>query len=244
MVFPAQPGEPSAVAPQLAANARVRCRSFCFLERDGDRWTVFLITYQREDGQWRGYFSFRSAQGEEIDEFRTADLFVEGSEAEVDQRARGLGRPLLLALLESTLDTAERRRGYSPELHRWFRDLLAQHAAERGTPLATAPHSSAPPSLADLRSLYESYRLDQVAHLIALLAPADFDEMVEILLDGRRIDFRARDRFQLAMSVVQDLERRLCLPPFDVWTRDYLAHTDEYRRYAYALHRGESPEEV
>src|SRR5690606_1935725 len=24
---------------------RMRCRSFCFLEREGERWTVFLVTY-------------------------------------------------------------------------------------------------------------------------------------------------------------------------------------------------------
>lgn len=243
MVFPAQPGAPSNVAAAFRATAPVRCRSFCFLERDGGRWTVFLITYQREDGQWRGYFSFRSAQGEAIDEIRTADLFVEGSEVDVDQRARGLGRPLLLALLESAVDTTERRRGYSPELHRWFRTLLAEHSASRDVQIASAARADASPTLSELRSLYESYRIDQVAHLIGLLDPGDFDEMVEVLLDGRRIDFRARDRFQLAMSIVQDLERRLCLPPFEVWSQDYLAHMDAYRRYSYALQRGEFLEE-
>lgn len=242
MVFPAQPGESSAVAPSLPATARVRCRSFCFLERDGDRWTVFLVTYRREDGQWCGYFSFRSAHGEAIDEVRTADLFVEDSEAEVDMRARGLGRPLLLALLESTLDTAERRRGYSPELHQWFRNLLARHTAER-EPAQLMARPDAPPSLAELRSLYETYRVDQVAHLVTLLAPADFEEMVEVLLDGRRIDFRARDRFQLAMSIVQDIERRLCLPPFEAWSQDYLAHSERYRRYAEILQRGQLPDD-
>jgi hypothetical protein len=88
-----------------------------------------------------------------------------------------------------------------------------------------------------LHSLYDSYRLDQVTHLIALLDPDTFEEMVEILLEGRRIDFRARDRFQLAMSVVQELEQRLPLPPFETWVEDYLAHPAEYRRYTHALHR-------
>jgi hypothetical protein len=94
------------------------------------------------------------------------------------------------------------------------------------------------PTLEELRSLYDSYRLDQVTHLIVLLDPDDFREVVEILLSGRRIDFRESDRFQLAMSVVQELERRLPLPPFEVWVADYLAHPDQYRRYAYELHRG------
>jgi hypothetical protein len=213
---------------------RARCRSFCFLEREGARWTAFLITYLRPDGYWRGYFTFRSANVEATDgETRTADLFVEESEEDVDLRARGLGRPLLSALLNSALDTAERRRGYSPQLHRWFRDLLSERSNRR-----TSADSKAP-GLAELRSLYESYRLDQVAHLIALLEPDQFRELVEILLDGRRIDYRERDRFQLAMNVVQDLERRLPLPPFELWVEDYLSHSDVYRAYAFALHRSD-----
>lgn len=213
----------------------MRCRSFCFLERNGARWTAFLITFQLPDGYWRGYFSFRSASvaaGEP--ELRTADLFVEESESEVDQRARGLGRPLLSALLESALETAERRRGFTPQLQRWFRDVLAERSTQHAIGDLTAP------SLGELRSLYESYRLDQVAHLIGLIKPDEFREMVEILLEGRRIDFRERDRFQLAMSVVQELERRLPLPPFEVWVEDYLADPEAYRRYAFELH-GEGP---
>jgi len=234
MSSPIQSGDEMLARAALRGDdvTRTRCRSFCFLEREGAHWTAFLITYLRPDGLWRGYFSFRSGSAEAPEgEIRTADLFVEESEAEVDLRARGLGRPLLSALLTSALDTAERRRGYSPQLHRWFRDLLSERSGRRTTA------DSKPPSLAELRSLYESYRLDQVAHLIALLEPEQFRELVEILLDGRRIDYRERDRFQLAMNVVQDLERRLPLPPFEVWVEDYLSHPEAYRAYAYALHR-------
>jgi hypothetical protein len=223
---------------------RSRCRSFCFLERTGVRWTAFLVTYQRaEDGFWRGYFAYRSA-AERAEETRTADLFVEETEQEVDTRARGLGRPLVLALLDSALDTVERRRGPSPDMKRWFRDMLGRRSAERA--MKPSPWRSVDteptPSLNELRSLYESYRLDQVAHLIALLDPDDFREFVEIRLEGRRIDFHSRDRFQLAMSVVQDMERRLPLPPFEVWVEDYLANPGEYRRYSRELHgEGELP---
>lgn len=215
---------------------RTRCRSFCFLERGGGRWTAFLITYLRPDGYWRGYFTFRSGSAESAaeGEVRTADLFVEETEQDVDQRARGLGRPLLTALLDSALETTERRRGYSPQLHRWFRELLSERSDRR------LHGGGKPPGLAELRSLYESYRLDQVAHLIALLDPDQFRELVEILLDGRRIDYRERDRFQLAMNVVQDLERRLPLPPFELWAEDYLRQPEVYRRYAQALHGGDS----
>lgn len=219
----------------MSDSSRMRCRSFCFLERGGERWTVFLITWRRADRQWRGYFTFRSAQHAEAEgEIRTTDLFLERDEAAVDQRARGLGRPLLLALLESAVATHERKQGTPPQLHRWFRQELARSGSAR----ESAWRHVQQPTLEELRSLYDSYRLDQVAHLIALLDPEDFREMVEILLSGRRIDFRERDRFQLAMSVVQDLERRLPLPPFETWVADYLAHPGEYRRYAFALHAG------
>lgn len=215
--------------------SRLRCRSFCFLERQGERWTAFLVTYRRGDGQWRGYFTFRSAATDAgAPELRTADLFLEHDEASLDARARGLGRPLLLALLDSALTAQERRSGPSPHLHRWFRQQLMRGATQR----EAGWQQREPPSLPELRSLYDSYRLDQVAHLVALLDPDDFREMVEVLLSGRRIDFRERDRFQLAMSVVQEMERRLPLPPFEVWVEDYLARPDAYRSYAYELHRG------
>lgn len=222
-------------AARVSDDASLRRRSFCFLERAGDRWTAFLITYRRSDGQWCGYFTYRSAHASSgTVEVRTADLFVERNEAEVDQRARGLGRPLLLALLESSLATHERQSGVPPQLHRWFRRELARSAKQR----EGSWDRNQPPSLEELRSLYDAYRLDQVMHLIALIDPVDFREMVEILLAGRRIDFRESDRFQMAMSVVQDLERRLPLPPFEVWATDYLDHPSEYRRYALELHHG------
>jgi hypothetical protein len=223
-------------AREVTEGSRLRCRSFCFLERQGERWTAFLITYRRSDGQWRGYFTFRSAGmdtgGEEL---RTADLFLEQDEAGVDQRARSLGKPLLLALLDSSLGTWERRRDASPQMHGWFRQQLMRSATQR----ESGWQMRQVPTLEELRSLYDSYRFDQVAHLVTLLDPDDFREMVEILLSGRRVDFRERDRFQHAMSVVQELERRLPLPPFEVWVEDYLAHPEAYRRYAYELHRGE-----
>jgi hypothetical protein len=242
-----QPNEPVAAMPSVIGDEpgalRSRTRSFCYLEREGVRWMSFLVTYQRLDGAWRGYFAFRAAiEGSAtLAEVRTADLFVELSEEEVDARAKGLGRPLILALLESALETDERRRGYTPDVQRWFRELLRRHSMERARSGVVAMPgiraAGGAPTFAQLRSLYESYRADQVAHLIALLAAEDFRELVEVRLEGRRIDFHSRDRFQLAMIVVQDLEKRLPLPPFEVWAEDYLAHPEEYRRYSYALHR-------
>ncbi len=225
--------EPTAVANSAMAG-RERRRSFCFLERESESWTAYLCTYPVPEGGWRGHFCFRrAADGQEQDaEVRTAVLFVEGSEAEVDTRARGLGRPLVRALLDSALHAHERRRGFSPDLRRWFRELLVRHTG--AVPVAGTPAEEQ--SLAHLRSLYDSYRLEQVMHLIALVQPDDFRALVERLLDGREIDFRARDRFQLAMGVVQELERRLPLPPFELWVEDYMRDPDAYHLYSHALH--------
>lgn len=225
--------------PAPAEIPRERRRSFTLLEREGERWTALLATYPAAEGGWRGYLAFQRSGVEEAaaEEVRTAVLFVERTEGEVDTRAQGLGRPLLLALLESALHAQERRRGPSPDLRRWFRDLLVRH--EVGVFPATPAGATEDLSLARLRSLYQSYRVDQVVHLIALLPQDDFRVLVERLLDGRTIDFRARDRFQLAMEVVQELERRLPLPPFEAWVEDYLMHPQVYELYSHLLHRGE-----
>jgi hypothetical protein len=204
------------------------------MDRGGERWSVFLATYAGPDGRWRGYYTFRTGVGGLAGvEVRTADVFVESSEAEVDARARGLGRPLLVSLLDSALHTYERHRGASPDVSRWFRRLLAS----RSEALVAGGGGAGTPSLSRLRSLYASYRIDQVSHLVALIGPAAFRAVVEQVLDGREIDFRASDRLQLAMLVVQELERLLPLPPFEVWAEDYLTHPDEYHRYSHALHR-------
>lgn len=226
--------EPEATGVPRGAPPRARGRSFSFVEREGHRWSVFLVTFPDEEGRWRGYFSFRPATGSSEEEVRTAELWSEDSEATIDARARGLGRPLILSLLNSALEIHERRRGFSADVRRWFRDLLSRHAA---TLLPDIGKPAAEVSLSHLRSLYESYRIDQVAHLIALMPERHFKELVDRLLDGKPIDFQARDRLQMAMLVVHDLERYLPLPPFEVWTEDYLAHREEYHRYAHALHR-------
>jgi hypothetical protein len=241
MTTGAEQGERPARPASAEEAVRTRCRSFCFLQRGPERWTAFLVTYRRGGGPSRGYFTFRSASTD-LGEVRTADLFVEETEEEVDQRARGLGRPLLMALLESAVATEERRRGYPPHLQRWFREILGRHTRRDG---GGEEGGGAPdPTLGEYRSLYDSYRLDQVVHLITLMNPDHFREVVEILLDGKRIDFRASDRFQLAMGVVQDLERRLALPPFEVWVEDFLASPDAYRAYTVWLHEnGGGPED-
>jgi hypothetical protein len=218
--------------------ARTRCRSFCFLEHNGEPWTAFLVTYSERDGYWRGHFMFRSAlMAPDSNEIRTADLFVETSEEAVDARARSLGRPLLESLLQSAVHTQQQRRGVTQTYAKWFRELLSRSAQQHVEDAVQDPSRS----LQHMKSLYESYRTDQVCHLIALTDPAAFRQLVEKLLDGREIDFKARDRFQLAMIVVQEIEKRLALPPFEVWVEDYLRQPAVYENYSRRLHSGELP---
>lgn len=238
MVAPIPNSESSPPATRIAALARTRCRSFCFLEHEGERWTAFLVTYSEREGYWRGHFMFRSAvMAPEMSEIRTADLFVETSEDAVDARARSLGRPLLQSLLQSAVHTHQQRRGVTNSYAKWFRELLSRSAQQHADDADNDPTRS----LQRLKSLYESYRTDQVCHLIALIDPNNFRSLVEKLLDGREIDFRARDRFQLAMIVVQEIEKRLPLPAFEVWVEDYLRAPAVYEAYARELRAGALP---
>jgi hypothetical protein len=214
-----------------------RRRSVAFLDHEGETWACFLVTHAGSGAhRWQGFFSFRPGSGEaEEDEVRTADIFLEESEAEIHEKARSLGRPLLNGLLASALHACRRRTGDSPKLRARFREILAENAQE----LAGALAEQEPPALgdADLHSLYASYRLDQVSHLICLVDPADFDAAVDRILDGARVDFRTSDRIQFAMIVVGHIESLLPLPPYEVWAQDFLAHPDAYRLYAHTLHR-------
>lgn len=213
-------------------------RSVAFLDHEGDSWACFLVT-RRDSGRWHGYFSFRPGHGEaEEDEVRTADIFLEESEGEIHRKARGLGRPLLGGLLASALHTRRRAGGETARLRHRFRELIAEKSGSISEEWrAGAAAGPEPAEVERLRSLYASYRLDQVAHFICLLDPQAFDDAVDRILDGEVIDFRAKDRIQFAMMVVEYIEARLPLPPFDIWVKDYLANPDAYRLYAHTLHR-------
>lgn len=212
-------------------------RSVGTVERRGRAWSCALVTFALDGEGWRGLFEFHPEPGETVEEgVRTAPIFMEPSEAEIHGKARSMGRPLLLALLDSALHVREQERASSPFLQRWFRKLLAEHSLAA----PTRAGGGAPPAGADLeelRSLYTSYRMDQVAHFIALVHPDDFHSAVDRILDGQKIDFAARDRLQLAMMVVQFVEARLPLPPFEQWILDFLAHRGVYEAYAHDLHR-------
>jgi len=215
---------------------QLRRRSLGFLDRGEEQWACFLVTFQSGPGAWRGFFAFRSGESDrEEEEIRTAEIFLEDSEAEIDRKARGLGRPLLSGLLSSALHTRERESREPPVLQGWFRDTLRRGARDGSEPWPEITDSDR--TLGELRSLYDSYRIDQMVHLINLLEPEHFQEAVDRILDGRAFDFSTRDRLQFAMMVVDHLERLLPLPPFEVWAEDYLANPHAYRLYARALYR-------
>jgi hypothetical protein len=217
-----------------------RRRSVAFLESGGETWACFLVTFAAPGGQWHGFFSFRPGNGDaNEDEIRTADIFIEPSEAEIHDKARGLGRPLLTGLLESALHTSARLRGETVRLRSEFRALLAENARELAGDwsAADAPAIPTEDEIDELRSMYESYRLDQVAHFIGLLDSPHFEHAIDQILDGEQVDFRATDRIQYSMMVVEYIERRLPLPPFDVWARDFLSNPEAYRLYTHTLHR-------
>ncbi len=214
-----------------------RRRSVAFLDDGDDRWACFLVTFPTGEDRWHGYFSFRPSHSEvPEDEVRTTDIFVEASEAEIHEKARGLGRPLLRGLLDSAIHTAGRTA--PPEhLRGRFRTLLAENAVAIAGEWTEGELPTDPGELERLRSLYESYRIDQVSHLICLVDTDAFEEAVDRILEGQRLDFRARDRVQYARMVVDHIEGLLPLPDFETWARDFLEDPEAYRRYTHALHR-------
>jgi len=217
---------------------RVRRRSVGFLENEGEAWACFLVTFMGQGRRWHGYFSFRPRDGGlEEDEVRTADIFMERTEGEIDRKARSLGRPLLKGLLASALHTRDRASDGSPGLRRWFRRMLAENSRELAGDWQGGGDGQATLELARLRSLYASYRLDQVCHFIALVDPEDFQEAVDRILEGRSFDFGAKDLLQFSMMVVEFIEDHLPLPPFEIWAEDFTAHRDDYALYAHTLHR-------
>jgi hypothetical protein len=209
-----------------------------FLESRDDTWACFLVTAPREGGAWHGYFSFRPSCGEtEEDEVRTADIFIEASELEIYDKARGLGRPLLAGLLESALYTRDKVANGRQPLRGQFRSLLVENAAEIAGDWGEPAGEEKSREVERLRSLYASYRLDQVAHFISLVEPAAFEAAVDRILEGGSIDFLSKDRMQYAMLVVDHIESLLPLPDFQTWAEDYLDHPETYRLYTHVLHR-------
>jgi hypothetical protein len=210
------------------------------LDWEQETWSCFLVTFVGRDGQWHGHLAFRPQDSDgESDEVRTADIFIEASEGEIDHKARGLGRPLFRALLSSSLHTsqgAEDRQ--SPKTRRWFKKLLLENSKELSASAGERLDNGAGKlDVVELRSLYQSYRLDQVCHFITLVDPKNFETAVDLILEGQRVDFGAKDRLQLGMLVIEYIEARIPMPPFEVWVEDFLSNKEEYMVYTHTLHR-------
>jgi hypothetical protein len=215
-----------------------RRRSVAFIDDGPETWACFLVTFPNER-DWHGYFSFRPSDGElDDDEVRTANIFIESCEADIYEKARSLGRPLLKGLFESARHTRARERPSGHGLRARFRSLLADNSVDlAGDWTEEGLSVPLPDEIERLRSMYASYRLDQVAHFICLVHPKDFEAAVDKILEGASVDFRAKDRVQFAMLVVDHIEGLIPLPDFEAWSRDYLAHPEAYRLYTHTLHR-------
>ncbi len=214
-----------------------RRRSLGFIKQDDETWSCFLVTRRDRQGSWHGSLAFRPRDGtSEADEVSTAEIFREHSESEIDHKARGLGRPLLKNLLRSALHMHAARRSKGSELRRRFRTFLTENSLELSADILPVDGTDEG-RLDELHSLYDSYRLDQVCHFIALVRPEDFNEAIDRILEGQAVDFGAKDRLQFAMMVVEYIETRLPLPTFEVWAQDYAEHAQEYHLYAHTLHR-------
>ena len=216
-----------------------RRRSVAFIQKEGESWACFLVTFVTPAGEWRGYFSFRPRHSElGEDEIRTTDIFIESSEEEIHEKARGLGKPLLAGLLDSVLNARSPDGLVGQQLRGQFRRLLKKNSQDIAGDWAA--DETVPPNeieLDRLRSMYSSYRLDQVSHFISLITPDNFEGTVDEILAGESIDFLSKDRVQFAMMVVDHIERLLPLPDFQSWARDFLAHPEAYRLYTHTLHR-------
>ncbi len=216
-----------------------RRRSVAFIQKEGESWACFLVTFVTPAGEWRGYFSFRPGYSElSKDEIRTTDIFIESSEAKIHEKARGLGKPLLAGLLDSVLNARSPDGLVGQQLRGQFRRLLKKNSQDIAGDWAA--DETVPPNeieLDRLRSMYSSYRLDQVSHFISLITTDNFEGTVDEILAGESIDFLSRDRVQFAMMVVDHIERLLPLPDFQNWARDFLAHPEAYRLYTHTLHR-------
>ena len=219
---------------------RSRRRSLGFLDCDQETWSCFLVTFVGRHGQWHGHLAFRPQDSDgESDEVRTADIFIEASEVEIDHKARGLGRPLLRSLLSSALHAWQGEETHElPKSRRWFKNLLLENSKELSAS-AEGHLDDADTKLdtVELRSLYQSYRLDQVCHFITLVDPENFEAAVDSILEGQRVDFGAKDRLQLGILVIEYIEARIPMPPFELWVEDFLANREEYMIYTHTLHR-------
>ncbi len=214
-----------------------RERSLGFLEWENDSWSCFLVSFIGKDQNWHGKIKFRPRKNiisGESGSIETANIFIETSEAQIDRKARGLGRPLLRSLLASAIHknqlTAERTTG----LKSWFKNNLNKESAGISSAASEHLQNTTEPNASHLQSLYSSYKADQLCHFISLIDPQAFERAVDHILEGQKIDFKSDDQFQLSLIVLEYIETRLPIPTYSVWKEDFLSNRDEYIQYSHS----------
>jgi hypothetical protein len=81
-----------------------------------------------------------------------------------------------------------------------------------------------------LRAKYLDYCSAQVADILLLLTP---DEMYVLAQDAAQEAGTSEDLGyeQIVTLATGRVSRKLALPPFEVWARDYQTHPDRYDQY-------------
>ena len=220
-----------------------RERSLGFLEWNNETWSCFLISFIGENQDWCGRIKFRPRRNspqEDSDTIETADIFIEASESEIDIKARSLGRPLLRSLLASAVHKQQVAAERSTGLKTWFEMNLNKKAAPISRTAREYLRKAALPNHFQLQSLYSSYKVDQLSHFISLVEHAVFERAVDHILEGRKIDFRSDDQFQLSLIVLEYIEVHIPIPTYSAWKEDFLSNREEYIHYAHT--RGHFPD--
>lgn len=112
--------------------------------------------------------------------------------------------------------------------------------SEDGPPLTTSRSGD---SEEILRAKYLDYCSAQVADILLLLTP---DEMYVLAQDAAREAGQSGELGydQIVSLATGRVSRKLALPPFDVWSRDYRANPERYDQYLMGLWRSDLSEKT
>ena len=91
-----------------------------------------------------------------------------------------------------------------------------------------------------LRAKYLDFCSAQVADILLLLSP---DEMFVLAQDAAREAGVSGDLGyeQIVTLATERVSKKLALPPFDVWARDYRANPERYEQYLLGFWESELP---
>lgn len=102
------------------------------------------------------------------------------------------------------------------------------------------PHPAGSESEEVLRAKYLDYCSAQVADILLLLTP---DEMYVLAQDAaREVDLSGNLGYdEIVRLATEKVSRKLALPPFEVWSRDYRKNPEGYDEYLMGLWESELP---